>query len=237
MFLHGSFFHLFFNMYALLLFGRPLEDRWGRGEFFLFYMVSGVGAGLVTLLWNTFANPFIPTLGASGAVFALVLAFGLEFPDAVLLLFFLIPMKAKYAALIFGGIEVVMLITGTMTGIGHLTHLAGLLFGFVYYVWRIKGRYRRRPRRRRTVRMSPPPVLSARKQREAIDKAEQLKSKLSAGSSLTSSEERFLNKLREGYNRFSSEMCRPDEFDPRAEECTKCRSLYACLYRYVLEIK
>jgi len=236
MFLHGSLLHLFFNMYALLLFGRPLEERWGRREFFLFYAFSGVGAGAVTLLWNLFSNPFIPTLGASGAVFALVLAFGLEFPNAVLLLFFLVPVRAKYAAFIFGGIELVMILTGSMTNIGHFTHLAGLAFGYLYYLWRIKGGSR--PGKRRKVsRPAHPPALSPRARSRALDMAEQLRSKLASGSSLTGSEEKFLNRLRESYLRFNRELCVPEEFDPRAEDCLRCRSLYACLYRYVLEIK
>ena len=236
MFLHGSLLHLFFNMYALLLFGRPLEQRWGNREFFLFYAFSGVGAGAVTLLWNLFSNPFIPTLGASGAVFALVLAFGLEFPNAVLLLFFLVPVRAKYAAFIFGGIELVMILTGSMTNIGHFTHLAGLAFGYLYYVWRVKGGPRRRIRKK-TGRPRRPPALSARRKREALDRAEQLRQKLASGSSLTRNEETFLSKLRESYTRHNREMCAPEEFDPKAEDCLRCESLYACLYRYVLEIK
>jgi len=130
MFLHGSLLHLFFNMYALLLFGRPLEQRWGRSEFFLYYICTGVGAGITTFVWNLLRSPMVPTIGASGAIFGLVLAFGLEFPETMLLLFFFIPVKARYAALIFGGIELVMILTGSMQGIGHFTHLAGILFGF-----------------------------------------------------------------------------------------------------------
>ena len=144
MFLHGSFLHIFFNMYALFLVGRPLEERWGTREFTFFYFFTGIGAGIVTFFWNlwtVFGNPNIPTIGASGAIFGIVLAFGLEFPDTVLLLFFLIPVRARYAALIFGGIELVMILTGRMGGIAHLTHLAGLLFGYLYYVMRIKKRY------------------------------------------------------------------------------------------------
>ena len=89
LFLHGGIFHLFFNMYALLLFGRPLEERWGGKEFLAFYLATGIGAGIVTFFWHLFSNPFIPTIGASGAIFGLVLAFGLEFPETVLLLFFI----------------------------------------------------------------------------------------------------------------------------------------------------
>jgi membrane associated rhomboid family serine protease len=245
LFLHGSFFHLFFNMYALLLFGRPLENRWGTKEFMFFYFFTGVGAGICTLLWNLFSNPFVPTIGASGAIFALVLAFGLEFPDTMLLLFFFIPLRAKYAAFVFGGIELVMILTGSMQGIGHFTHLAGLAFGYLYYVWRIRNRYRPRRvkrvgplgritqavSRRRTAR------IPGKKVQQTIERAENLRVKLSKGSDLDSSEENFLKTLREAYNRDASEMCSPDELNPRAEDCRRCDSLMACLYRYVLEIK
>jgi len=131
-------------MYALYLFGSPLEQKWGSGRFLVYYLLTGIGAGAVTFLWNNVRNPFIPTIGASGAIFGVMLAFGLEFPDTMLLLFFLLPVKAKYAAIIFGGIELIMLLTGSMQRIGHFTHLSGLFFGYVYYLLIIKRR--KRPR-------------------------------------------------------------------------------------------
>jgi membrane associated rhomboid family serine protease len=241
MFLHGSFFHIFFNMYALLLFGRPLEQRWGKSEFFLYYIFTGVGAGIITFFWNLVGNPFVPTIGASGAVFGLVLAFGLEFPDAVLLLFFLIPVRAKYAAFIFGGIELAMIATGSMRGIGHFTHLAGLLFGYIYYLWRIKNKYSKK-------RISPlgkiqdiiakkSSILSVRKRDRVLQQAEDLKVKLDSGFPLTQVEEKFLEKLREAYNRYGKQICEPEEFDTSASDCLNCEALYACLYRYVLDIQ
>jgi len=242
MFLHGGFFHLFFNMYALYLFGRPLEDRWGNREFLYFYLFSGVGAGIITFAWNLFRNPFIPTIGASGAIFGVVLAFGLEFPESMLLLFFFIPVRAKYAAFIFGGIELVMIITGTMQGIGHFTHLAGLLFGYIYYMWRIKGSYRGK-KIRFAVKKSRPGItrrLTIAKDRdraEVIARARMIKRKLDSGTHLTQPEERFLDKLREAYNYHFRDMCTPDTFNPIAEDCLKCQSFYACLYRYVLDIQ
>ncbi len=245
MFLHGGFFHIFFNMYALYLFGKPLEDRWGNREFLFFYMFSGVGAGIITFAWNLFRNPFIPTIGASGAIFGVVLAFGLEFPDAMLLLFFFIPVRAKYAAFIFGGIELVMILTGTMQGIGHFTHLAGLLFGYIYYVWRIRGSYRVKKLRgnRVTSKRSGPGItkrfhlVKDRDKANVIAQARLIKRKLDDGTHLTQSEERFLDKLREAYNFHFRDMCAPDSFNPSADDCLRCQSLYACLYRYVLDIQ
>jgi membrane associated rhomboid family serine protease len=243
MFLHGSFLHIFFNMYALLLFGRPLEQRWGKNRFLMFYLFTGVGAGIVTFIWHLFGNPYIPTIGASGAIFGIVLAFGLEFPDAVLLLFFLIPVRARYAAFIFGGIELIMIATGSMRGIGHFTHLAGLLFGYIYYVWRIKGRFpgqasgRGIKARVKAVKARSRAVLSARAKERALNQAEQVKFKLDRNETLSPVDEKFLDKLREAYNVYGREMCSPDKFDPQATDCLKCDSLLACLYRYVLDLQ
>jgi membrane associated rhomboid family serine protease len=244
MFLHGSFWHLFFNMYALLLFGRALEQRWGKQRFFMFYIFTGVGAGIVTFIWNLFGNPYIPTIGASGAIFGIMLAFGLEFPDTMLLLFFLIPIRARYAAFIFGGIELIMIITGSMQGIGHFTHLAGLLFGYIFYIWRIRGRFSVKKTRTPNVRtrlrqaqMKGRETISAGMKEKVLEQAEILRSKLERGSNLTVQEERLLDKLRESYNKYGREICGPGEFEPRASDCLKCDALYACLYRFVLDIK
>lgn len=229
MFLHGSIFHLFFNMYALFLFGRPLEERWGWKEFLSFYLVTGIGAGIVTYFWNLARNPFIPTIGASGAIFGIVLAFGLEFPDTVLLLFFIIPVRAKYAALIFGGIELVMILTGTFQGIGHLTHLAGLLFGYLYYLFRIRG-----------VRLKGRllPKKKPRVSRNAIiGKAVRLREKLSRGESLSRGETSFLNRLREAYRKNRNRICADVEFDINGEFCLRCDDFYACLYRFIIELQ
>jgi len=240
MFLHGSFWHLFFNMYALLLFGRPLEQRWGKSRFLMFYFFTGVGAGIITFIWNLFGNPYIPTIGASGAIFGVMLAFGLEFPDTVLLLFFLIPVRARYAAFIFGGIELIMIVTGSMRGIGHFTHLAGLLFGYIYYVWRIKVRYSVKPSLQSRVKQAHidrQGTLSARTQARVLHEAETLRVKLDRGEELKPSEDKFLEKLREAYNLHGREICGPSEFDPRAADCLRCDAFYACLYRYVLDIQ
>lgn len=233
MFLHGSLLHIFFNMYALLLFGKPLEDRWGKGEFLKFYFFTGVGAGIVTFFWNLVSNPLIPTIGASGAIFGIVLAFGLEFPETVLLLFFILPVRAKYAALIFGGIELAMIATGSLRGIGHFTHLAGLLFGYIYYLWRIRGRYRRKKYHWPKVL----PIFQLRGEK-AVSRAKVIKNKLALGIKLGVFDERFLSKLRRSYESNKWEICGPDEFDDIvASDCLRCESLYACLYRYIFGLR
>ena len=110
MFLHSStnFVHIFFNMYALLIFGVPIEQEWGSKRFLLYYLICGAGAGLAIYLINLIhmnISYYVPTIGASGAVFGLLLAFGMLFPDAELLLFFILPIKAKYLVILYGGLE------------------------------------------------------------------------------------------------------------------------------------
>lgn len=239
LFLHGSIFHLFFNMYALFLFGRPLEEKWGWKEFAFFYLATGIGAGIVTFFWNLARNPYIPTIGASGAIFGIVLAFGLEFPDTILLLFFIIPIRAKYAAFIFGGIELVMILTGTMQGIGHFTHLAGLFFGYVYYVLRIRRSYMRgwsklskrvaslRTQRRKGVSLARKTVM--------VQKALQIKEKMARGDALNSRETSFLRQMRDAYSKNKDVICVTDEFNITSEFCQKCDDFYACLYRFIVE--
>jgi membrane associated rhomboid family serine protease len=238
MFLHGSLWHLFFNMYALFLFGRPLEDRWGTKEFLFFYISTGIGAGIVTYFWNMIGNPLIPTIGASGAVFGVMLAFGLEFPDTLLLLFFVIPLRAKYAALIFGGIELIMILTGAMRGIGHFTHLAGLLFGYIYYLLRIKKRYRRQTplfsgRMKKFVAEKKRKAVDQRKD-QLVQKALAIMKKLKTGDPLSHPEAQMLSKLKEAYNNHSGDICDADEFELTARDCNNCEDFYACVYRYIM---
>jgi membrane associated rhomboid family serine protease len=136
MFLHstGDYSHIFFNMLGLYMFGMTLEDRLGSIEFLLFYLFSGIGAGLAIMLLG---SPFTYTVGASGAIFALLLAFAAMFPEARILLFFFIPMKAPFAVLVFAAISLFFLSTGTGGNISHLGHLAGIVFGFIYLVTRL----------------------------------------------------------------------------------------------------
>jgi membrane associated rhomboid family serine protease len=129
-FLHGGFNHLFFNMFALWMFGLPLERVWGTQRFTLFYFVCIVGAAITQLVVQQASGAYYPTIGASGAVFGLLLAYGVTWPEnRLLLLFFPIPIKAKWFVLIYGGVELVFGVTNTMPQIAHFAHLGGLLFG------------------------------------------------------------------------------------------------------------
>jgi len=131
MFVHGSPGHILLNMIVLFIFGVPLERRLGSYEFLLYYLVAGIGAGLVSLTMNA------SVVGASGAIFALLLAFATLFPDSRIFVFGILPLRAPVAVLVFAGLELFFQLSGTRGGIAHLTHLAGLLFGYLYFVARL----------------------------------------------------------------------------------------------------
>lgn len=131
-FLHGSLTHIFFNMFALYLFGLPLEAGWGRLRFAWYYFVCLVGAGLVQLVVASTGAEIYPTVGASGAVFGLLLAYGLRFPNNVIVLLIPpIPIKAKYFVILYGAAELLFGVTGMMPGVAHFAHLGGMLFGLL----------------------------------------------------------------------------------------------------------
>jgi len=136
-FLHGSFNHLFFNMFAVWMFGTPLEQAWGSQRFTLYYVVCVVGAAVAQLLVQLFEGGVYPTIGASGGVFGLLLAYGAMWPNnRIFLLFFPVPVKAKWFVLIYGGIELLLGFTRAMPGIAHFAHLGGMVFGaLLLYRW------------------------------------------------------------------------------------------------------
>ena len=135
-FLHGSLGHLLFNMLALYMFGAPLELTWGPRRFLADYLICVAGAGLCQLAvgWWALSNGgnAYPTLGASGGVFGLLLAYGMLFPNQrVMLLFPPIPMKARTFVIVFGAIELLLGFTGWQPGVAHFAHLGGMLFGWL----------------------------------------------------------------------------------------------------------
>lgn len=159
MFMHANFGHLFFNMFALWMFGNTLENLWGSKRFLLYYMVCGIGAGLCQELvqyiqytttladyanvnlggqivpMDTYLN-MMTTVGASGAIYGLLLAFGMTFPDARIYVYFLIPMKAKWFVVIFAVIELLLGFQG-VDNVAHFAHLGGMLFGLLLILyWR-----------------------------------------------------------------------------------------------------
>ncbi|MBC8266095.1 MAG: rhomboid family intramembrane serine protease [Flavobacteriales bacterium] len=164
LFMHGNFTHLFFNMFALWMFGKVLENVWGAKKFLIYYMITGLGAAAIHLgvsqyqifelangipeilelakegLYNR-SNPnslkltqliHTPTVGASGAVFGVLLAFGMLFPNALLYIYFAFPIKAKYFVIIYGLLELYAGISNNPAdNVAHFAHLGGMIFGFL----------------------------------------------------------------------------------------------------------
>ena len=137
MFVHAGWSHIFFNMLALFLFGIQLERHMGSPEFLLFYFFTGIGAGIATVFINSSSGMgIIPVVGASGAIFGLLLGFASFFPDARIFIFGILPMRAPVAVLLYAGIEIVLQVTNVQSGVAHLTHLAGIAFAYLYIVVR-----------------------------------------------------------------------------------------------------
>lgn len=161
MFLHGGLSHLFFNMFALWMFGRVLEYDLGSKRFLVYYMITGIGAGLMNLGVNwweydslsavyaqsdpaglqTWANNVV-TIGASGAVFGVLLAFGMLHPnDRIMLIIPPIPMKAKYFVMIYGLLELYLGFTQQNSNIAHFAHIGGMLWGYMLLkIWKTTGK-------------------------------------------------------------------------------------------------
>jgi len=138
-FLHGGFSHIFFNLLALWMFGGELESYWGSKKFLFYFFFCGIGAGIFTVLFSSY-----PVIGASGAIYGILLAYGWLFPNRPILIYFLFPIPAKYMVIIFGLIELFSSSSGTGGGIAHLTHLGGLVFGFFYMAYpMIRQKFRR----------------------------------------------------------------------------------------------
>lgn len=137
MFMHGGFTHILFNMFAVYMFGRVLENVWGSKRFLFYYMITGIGAGVVQLIvnwWQFQSTGQLPiTVGASGAVFGILLAFGMLFPNTELMLLFPpIPIKAKYFVIGYAVIELYLGVQNfSFDNIAHFAHLGGMLFGFI----------------------------------------------------------------------------------------------------------
>ena len=155
MFLHGNFSHLFFNMFALYMFGSALESQWGQKRFLFFYFFAGLGGAVFQILsWQyglmgmsameqqMFLNTPFRVIGASGAVFGVLAGFGMLFPNVELLLLFPpIPIKAKYFVAIYGLLEIFLGLSNMQTGVAHLAHVGGLVFGLILiFYWKRKPR-------------------------------------------------------------------------------------------------
>lgn len=143
-FLHGGLLHLGTNMFAMWMFGVQIENLWGSRRFAVYFFVCVIGAGAVQLLVASIAVAEMgvyPTIGASGGVFGVLLAFGMMFPNQrIMLLIPPIPMRAKWFVILYGAFELYAGMTGTMAGVAHFAHLGGMLFGFLLIqFWRYRA--------------------------------------------------------------------------------------------------
>ena len=136
MFLHGNIGHILFNMLALWMFGTELERTWGTRAFLRYYFVVGIAAAVSTILISS-TLPFAArtfdttTIGASGAIYGLLLAYGVTFPNRPILMYFVFPIPAKYFVMILGAIALLMSVSDSGGGIAHITHLGGLVAGYL----------------------------------------------------------------------------------------------------------
>lgn len=144
-FLHGDFFHLFFNMFGLWMFGSEIENLWGQKRYGRFMLASVLSAALVQLGFTALIGTFSPTVGISGGLFGLLLAFGMMFPNRTIMpLFPPIPMKAKVFVAVFGGLELLLGVGGN-DGVAHFAHLGGMLGGWLTIrYWRGQSPFGRR---------------------------------------------------------------------------------------------
>ncbi len=142
MFVHLEFGHVFFNMLALWMFGVELANLWGAKRFTTYYFLCGIGAGVIHSIWTYFMGDIHPAIGASGAVMGVVVGFAVLFPKRIVYLSMFIPMPAKYAAIVFVGIDLFMGVTRAGDGVAHFAHLGGAAIGFLT-LWLIRRRQRR----------------------------------------------------------------------------------------------
>jgi membrane associated rhomboid family serine protease len=141
-FLHGGLMHLAFNMFALYMFGGAIERVFGTRRYLAYYFACVVSAGLTQLAFAAFTGELYPTVGASGGVFGLLLAYGMFFPRRIVVLIFPpIPLPARVFVIFYAALELYLGVTGTQAGVAHFAHLGGMLGGFI-----LLRMWRRRPR-------------------------------------------------------------------------------------------
>jgi len=173
--MHSSgFFHIFFNMFALWMFGSELERLWGARFFLAYYLFCGVGAGLIFLLCLFFCVSFfnadtgavtIPMVGASGAIFGVLFAYGLIFSERIILFMMVFPVRARYFTLIIGLVEFVSLINSGMgSPISHLAHLSGFAAGFLFLqIWKAVQNFNVHRQRKKPVHLK---ILKEEKEKD-----------------------------------------------------------------------
>jgi membrane associated rhomboid family serine protease len=212
MFLHGGPFHLLFNAYMLWALGKVIEVQWGTKSFLFYYFLCGVGAAAVNVLVEPHA--LSPVIGASGAIYGLLVAFAMMYPDAVFLVMFIVPLKAKHAVIFFAVLELMFSATANQSHIANLAHLGGMATGFLYLksrTWRYDFRFwRGRLGEWAQRKAAPKPPIQFHELGAEVDRIlEKISQK--GRSSLTRDEQELL----ERYSRMSKEAGRGPGRNPR----------------------
>ncbi|HWV57636.1 MAG TPA: rhomboid family intramembrane serine protease [Longimicrobiales bacterium] len=213
MFLHAGFFHLFFNMLALFFFGPPLEERWGSREFLKYYLICGLGGAVLSFVFA----PNAAVVGASAAVFGIMLAFAMNWPDSPIYIWGIFPVKAKWLVAILAGLSLLSAVQGVGDGIAHFAHLGGFVAGFLYLKvdaprGHLAGLKKRFSRSRLTVipggKTGPTPTVKrasrpAREEERVLDEVDRVLDKISTQgmSSLSAEERRLLDEVSRRYRR------------------------------------
>lgn len=232
-FLHGSFSHIFWNMFALFMFGIPLEMLWGRKKFIIFYLLSGVLTGAVAaVIYLLLGQGAIVMIGASGAIYALLIGFALTFPDELILLFFVIPIKAKYTPVVFAIIDL-LLGFNVSSNVAHFAHLTGLLIGYIVFLFMF----------RKNVKLG----IGLKKKNSFVNNFKNRSKNITEDDKffLQQSLYKLINniyfsdfeikKLQNLVIQLGDTIvaCNPEEFDPENIKCLKCSYLPYCILREI----
>jgi membrane associated rhomboid family serine protease len=193
-FIHGGFFHIFFNMFVLWMFGKDLENQWGTKDFLIYYFVCGMGAGFITALFGI--NSIIPVVGASGAIYGLLVAYGFTYPNRLVYLYGLFPLKVKHMVLGLGVIAFFASMSASQSNISHITHISGMIIGLImmYFnlswsglkMWYFKFRLKN---------ISQQSTINNDKEKQMRQKVDEILDKLNDNGweSITAKEEKYLN--------------------------------------------
>ena len=207
MFLHDGFFHILLNMLFLWMFGREVEISWGKTAFYKYYMVTGVGSGLLNAIIHYYSTT--PVVGASGAIFGVLLAFAMLYPNRIVLLYGLVPIRVKYLVM---GLALIALFSSILlkdSRISHLTHLSGMITGFIYLKWNwLKGKFKSLSQSKKPPKTPNSFTINEKKQRKVNNtliqrRVDEILDKLSeeGWEKLTDAEQKILYRASEEYSR------------------------------------
>ncbi|MBP7030056.1 MAG: rhomboid family intramembrane serine protease [Spirochaetes bacterium] len=241
----ASMGHIFFNMFALLMFGIPLERMWGSKKFTTFYLLSGIFTGVLSSLIYTYTytktGVLSPMIGASGAIYAIMVGFAFTFPNAVVLVMFVLPMKAKYLPVVFFAMDLIAEFSGGKGNVAHWGHLSGILVGFILFaimfkMIRVKVSFTKSPGNKQDAR-SMNPAKGATKGKmsgsELTFFINMCLYKLKNNIVFSPNEINTLKNILDKDKRDVISLCNTSDFDLSSAKCSSCRNLLNCIYREI----